>query len=237
MNLFLLSTFLFCSRVGYGSKLDRSRSLRALGDPHCLPKCPHFFSKPRPGVACIQSHDDCECIEGYMLSPYGSHKCVRGPCDFTCPTNSRPLGPGWCTQTMDDCVCLDGFVRHSDQCTVLPPGSTSSFNSGCGTPGNAIKEMGASCSYHDQCKSGRCASVEGLLLCLPFEMFGMRCTQDHDCFSKNCVNKRCSATIQEINQLCVDDQDCQTGRCEFDSNIGDQVCKRRLQEGKVSVSS
>ena len=86
--------------------------------------CPVNSSR-KPGLACYQSIDQCECDEGYTLSeglclkveitPVEPPTAPTGTCknDYVCPDFSYRIKNRKCYDTFADCVCVPGYGKNT----------------------------------------------------------------------------------------------------------------------------
>jgi len=85
------------------------------------------------------------------------------------------------------------------------------------------------CGTDDDCDTGRCDSG----LCLPKLGSCMACDEDSDCAGGNCLLFRCSNTKGKMDNecICVDDEQCDSGRCEPSFSLAPPTCRAQLGEG------
>ena len=130
---------------------------------NCDFECP-ANSSSKPGLACVQSIDQCECDEGYTLGAEGL--CLKvettpvepptaptSTCknDYVCPAFSYRIKNRKCYDTFADCTCVPGYGKNTaHSCARIGSGGVPQppvihpchSKGGCGGP-TTIIEHGA----------------------------------------------------------------------------------------------
>lgn len=96
----------------------------------------------------------------------------------------------------------------------------------CRTP----SRVGATCAENAECESGRCADGA----CAEKAVDGEPCGEDSECASGRCDFTRGSCRPPEpLEGLCMEHEDCESGYCDRDLELGAGNCRVRRTDGET----